>query len=352
MNRFSPFMLISLVMLTITGCQKNFDTEVQAEGPADKPIIAPQLAASVSKTVLLARNAGNTAVSFSWPAFAGEGNGEHYAIEMDMAGEQFAHAVLIDTTSGHRLTLTVGALNQQLRKKSTPGAIAQFEFRIRMDRRGAAPVYSKCATVEASSYDEYREFPASETFLLPGNYQNWQVETAPKIVSPAADGAYEGYVYMPAAKPMFLLVKNDTQSGDLNVYYDLGEGRFGKGQDAFVLPSDGVYKVKLNLNTNQVSAVRIDEFSMHGNAVAKQDIAMVYDANAQTWSLTTDLAPGNFYFRSNASEQDKLGADNQDMVGSLRSDGAPISVRQAGKYKIVLSVLNAGNYRYTMQRIP
>jgi hypothetical protein len=353
MSTAKTLICILLPVLFVTACSKDINSDHPVDNLSRQANVILQLNASCSKAVLLAANEKNMAVNFNWPAFQpGNGIAENYTVEVDIAGNGFTEPIDIASTNNKTISFSVAALNAQLRKISIPGNLTRFEFRVRLNRPNAAPQYSQGIALEASTYDVYNEYAASSTFRLPGNYQDWQVDIAPKAVSVKGDGEYEGFINMSVPKPMFVMVKGVTTFEYSNMYFDLGEGKFGPGKYIFLLPDNGVYKVSLSTQTYKWSTTRIDQFSVHGTATAQSDLDMDYDANSQTWSAVVNLGAGGFSFRANHSDKIRLGSNSGTTAGSLQSNGDVINVKTAGKYKLVLSVLNAGNYSYGLQRIP
>ena len=351
MKRHFVSLLVIAGMLSVTGCQKDVTAEIQPATTHASTNTTPQLTASCSRVLLFEGNAKSSAIDFSWPAFSTNNAAERYTIEAALAGDQFSNPVQIATTNSRSMNITVADLNHHLRNLSIPGVPARFEFRILMRRETGDVTYSQGVGVEVSTYDEYKDYPASSIFRLPGNYQNWDVYTAPQAISANADGEYEGYVKMFGDKPLFVLVKGATSFDYANMYYDIGNGKFGKGQYVFMLPADGIYKVNLSTNSKQWVCTRIENFSLYGSATDQSDLAMEYNNATQTWSATINLKAGDFSFRANRNDKIRLGAVKDDEPGSLESNGSNINVKATGKYRVVLSVLSAGNYKYGLQRV-
>lgn len=66
------------------------------------------------------------------------------------------------------------------------------------------------------------------------------------------------------------------------------------------------------------------------------------------WSITLNLNPGAIKFRINNGWDINLGDDGPD--GMLEFNGANIAVSTAGNYTVGISLLNGGNWRYTVSR--
>jgi hypothetical protein len=352
MYRHSQLVLITLIVIFVTGCQKEIRTDTGLtviSATRVRTASEVQLASTCSELRLVASNAKNTAVRFDWPAFRDDGAGEIYALEADIAGGNFRDPMEIGHTAIRSIEFSVARLNELLRRRSIPGVSVEFEFRIRM-KHGCTPlVYSSSATMRVSTYDVLRELPVSSTMFICANFRNWQLPTEDKLVSVKNDEEYEGFINMPDPSPQFVLVKYAEDNKDLTIYTDMRDGRFGKGYYAFDFVGAGIYKINLSGGTSQWSYNRIENFSLYGDATGKSDLLMEYESKNQTWSVVANLDAGSFYFRANHADKIKLGADAA--AGAIRSNGDPISVNTAGRYKIILSVLTPGNYKYGLQRM-
>lgn len=357
MYRFYQSLLLALTVWAATGCQKELDVQKMAPVTTAKAMfIALELKTSSSRAELHAGNAKNTAVCFTWPSFTGSAPNQTYTIEADLAGSQFSTPIEIGSTNKQSLGFTVAELNSYLRKISVAESLTRFEFRVRMNCGDAAPLYSQGAAIDISTYDLWKDFPALSTFRVPGNYGNWDFNTAPLAVSPQDDGEYEAYIDMnitgmQVSNPMFFLVKGYPTLTEGNMFFDIGSGKFGPGKYVFQAPVSGIYKLNFSTNTNKWNCAYISGFSIYGSAAGNADVQMEYSNATKTWSLTTNLDAGDFYFRANRANRIRLGTNNKDLPGALQADGDNIRISTPGKYKLTLSVLSAGNYRYGLQRI-
>ena len=79
-------------------------------------------------------------------------------------------------------------------------------------------------------------FKESQILRVPGNYQQWQVPLAPKIVSVNGDGEYEGFVNFTLEDTQFWLVKG-TAWDNVLPYNETGNQTFGHNGTFFKLPS-------------------------------------------------------------------------------------------------------------------
>jgi hypothetical protein len=315
----------------------------------------PQLHLSTSSIVLLQDNATTNAVSFSWASFPGAVSAtNNYVLEAGTQGSNFADPVAIAYTSQLSVTFTVQDFNTQLRKLIITGTKQTVEFRVRLNSGDANPVFSSPVALEVTTYQPYTYYDDSHTFCVPGNFQNWVPACAPKIISPANNGEYEGYINLSNAYPQFLLIKGAPVWSSLTTLYYIGANKFGFNGTMFsVFEGAGIYKMNVSSNTNTWSCKRINSWSLNGTAVSADpnvDADMSGDASSISWSITTNLNQGDFVFRANKSNDIVFGHNATSDLGVPDYNGAKISIPKAGNYTIVLSLGLAGNYSYSVQK--
>jgi hypothetical protein len=338
----------------VTGCSKNLDMLPTAGVPEIRTL--PQLNLSRSSIVLLEGNANNIALDFNWPAFSNAVNTEaRYILEAGAGGTQFADAIEIGNTTRTTLSFTVTELNSHLRKLVIPDQQTRVEFRIKLSVPDKAPEYSSPIALDVITFQTARKIDSEYIIRIPGNFQNWKVPGAPQAVSVKKDGQYEGYIHFTDPKPEFLMVKGTDQWDFLHMYSDLGAGRFGFS-GRFFMPADGagVYRFYANTNTNTWTCIKINTWNLYGTAVTDDaaDTGLKFDERSQVWTAVVSLKKGAFVFRANNNNNIVLGNDADAGMGMLDNKGNTIAVSEPGEYRVMLSVLSAGNYHYGIQRIP
>jgi hypothetical protein len=190
----------------------------------------------------------------------------------------------------------------------------------------------------------------SQILRVPGNYQEWKVPLAPKIVSVKSNGEYEGYINFTLADTEFWLVKG-TEWDNVLTYNETGNYTFGHNGNVFKLPfGAGVYKVNASTNTFVWSCTKISNWNIKGTAVGGVDEEMVFNPNDLSWSLTKNLSAGDFVFRANKENDILFGHNNETDTGILDYNGDKIHLSQNGNYTIVLSLRTAGAYVYSIKR--
>lgn len=343
--------MISMASLIFIACKKDTVTP-----QSDIPIHAPQLHLSTSRLVLLEGNSGNTAITFDWTSCTDEPNATvTYTIESAISGSQFADAVEIGSTNQLSAGFTVKEFNLQMRKLIIPGSNSRVEFRIRTNKSYSKEgIFSNAIALEVTPYQPYIEYDNKLVIRIPGNYQNWILPSAPKVISPQNTGEYEGYINFTNPLSQFLMVKGSTE-WDPKVTYDyIGANKLGFGGSVFsIFGGAGIYKFNVNTNTNTWSYTRINSWGLNGSAISNNmnaEAVMIFDATTLTWSITTNLVQGDFRFRANNSNDINFGHNSSSEIGTPTYNGESIHITKPGNYTIKLDLTLAGNYAYGIQK--
>ncbi len=191
-------------------------------------------------------------------------------------------------------------------------------------------------------------YAESQTFRLPGNYQNWNVPMAPKVVSAAGDGEYEGFINFTDPSSQFYLVRG-TQWNNVTTYNQTGPATFGfNGSFFYVTGGAGIYKVNFSTNNFTWSCTKILSWELNGTAVPNVSAGMANGDDPLSWQITTDLTAGTFVFRANKNNALVFGQKTEAQPGVVMYNGDNINISKAGNYTIQLFLQSAGNYKYSI----
>ena len=187
-----------IASLALMSCEKDEDmVTLKTEG-------TPELNSSVNEVQLVQESGEETALTVTWsplnitwsnPDVSHDVVG--YAIELSQAGSDFATKTEVSVT-GTTKTFTVKELNAALTRLELPvGTPTEVEMRLRTTyANNVAPLYSNVIGITATTYLDIPFYPS---LWIPGQYQGWSHDVAPRLSSPTDDGKYEGYVYMQIA---------------------------------------------------------------------------------------------------------------------------------------------------------
>jgi hypothetical protein len=344
---------LSLLSLALFSCEKDEERMVVTQGTA------PVLSASLTSLTLDKADIDKNAITFSWTPVALNwsqpgytyNNAQTYVLEIDSAGRSFTKATAVEIGTSTEKQFTVADFNALLtRLEFEPGATGQLEMRLKsVLGSNISPLYSNVLTLTATSYTDIKEYPS---LYVPGNYQGWSPDKAPKVSAINADAAkvYEGYVNFTEASNKF---KFTTAPNWDNINYgDGGTGKLSTTGGDLTVEGAGYYLLKVNLNDNTWSAVKTS-WGVIGDATEKgwdSDQDMTYDATAKVWKTTLALNPGKIKFRANDGWDINMG-DKNPVDGFLSYGGADIEIKEAGRYEIILNIDNPGNYSYSLKKL-
>lgn len=346
--QLNRLVILALFSLSFFACEKDEERVIARQGtPA-------ALTASTSTLVLNQTSAGADALTFSaTPSNYGFNAAVAYTLELAKKGSNFTDSVAVALDRTRTKKFTVGEFNAVLNKlELPPGSEGQVEARVKSQvAPSVAPVYSNVVTINATPYADLVDYPS---IYVPGGYQAWSPDKAPKLSSVSNDKQYEGYINFPDATTEF---KFTTAPNWNENFGDAGTGtsKALKADGANIkVTAPGYYLVKANLNDLTWSAEKTS-WGVIGDATPngwdKGDHDLTYDAATGTWKTTLNLLGGKkIKFRANDAWAINMG-DPKTPNGFLAYAGADISVPVDGRYDIVLDLSVPGNYRYTLKKL-
>ncbi len=355
-SRLSKTFVLALALVSIFSCQKTMDVPAahsQFIMPAAQPLV---LQLSVSRLVLLQGNAGNQAFTMTWSGGPGRHNEQgSYTVEAAVRGTGFADAVVVGTSVLPSIHFNVKDFNSAMRRILEPGKASMIDLRVKATypAAGNTTIYSEVIALEVTPYQEHISYEPMQVIRIPGNYQQWILPCAPKVVSAANNGEYEGYIDFNHPYAQFLMVKAAIEWDPKFTYHYIGSDKFGFGGNVFsVFGGSGVYQFKVNMNTNTWSYTRIRKWELNGSAIAAEGnvVEMKRDQKGVSWHITANLQKGSFRINANGTEAISLGHSVNDPIGVPSAKGDAIQVVTAGNYTIALNLSEAGNYMYSLQR--
>jgi len=351
-NWLSKLLVITLASAVFVSCKKDETRAVVSVGD-------PATLSATSTTLVLdssAANRNNTVVTFNWtPAEFGYPAGIKYTLQIAKSGTNFANAREFTFDGGLQKAFTHAELNQEVILAGlAPGSNGTVEARVRSTVSAKVDtIYSNKLTLTVKPYLVIINYPS---LWVPGDYQGWSPNTAPKISSVFANGQYEGYVNIPAGGTYQFKFTSDPDWNHTNYGYATGAT---SGNDAsgtlstsgsagnLYVPVAGYFRMKANVPALTWSVTKttwslIGDFNGWG-----ADVAMTYNPATQVWTGTINpAAAGGFKFRANNNWPINFGDNGAN--GSLEYDGSNINITP-GAHTITLDLHIPGNYTYTIQ---
>jgi len=334
-----------MILVSLSACEKDEIKTVAVAG--SKPVL------SVSKPTLelTSENAAKEAVLFSWSAVDYGFEGViSYTIQLDKKGNNFQKPAEIAGGSLLTKSMTTSELNSLLinKLKLSAGQLSQIEARIISslgDNARQMDAVSAAATMTVTPYFVVIVYPA---IYVPGSYQGWAPDKAPRLVSVKDDKTFEGYVYFPDEATEFKFTNAPNwNEGD---YGSGGPGKLGTTGN-LTQKGSGYYLLKADLNNNTWSSLKTS-WGVIGSATkggwdADQDLT--YDVKDGAWKTEIVLKEGEIKFRANDDWALAFGDANGDGIPDTLDNGN-IKVPEAGTYTISLNLSNAGNYSYSVTK--
>ena len=177
----------------------------------------------------------------------------------------------------------------------------------------------------------------SPFLYVPGGHQGWKPETAPYLYSTDMTH-YDGYIYMDADNTFKLTSQKDWDGTNYGYASDTELSTDG-GAGNLSVTETGFYRIEANLSTLTYKFSKT-EWGIIGDATQggwDNSTPMTLNAETGEWSITTELAAGNYKFRANNKWDINLGGD----LNHLTYGGDNITT-EAGTYVITLKLYTAG----------
>lgn len=334
------YLTFATALLFAAGCGKGEFFPGPTLNIGDAPVITSP--ADASAIVLTEDQAANT-FSVTWtPAQFGFSAAATYSVEIDRAGNDFGSPVVLGSSTGQSLNITVAKLNTALfTTMSLPGeAASNIEMRLVVKISPEVPeVYSAPVALTVTPYTIVIIYPQLQ---VPGSYQGWNpADNTTVIYSAKSDRKYDGYIYFPDPNTEFKYTDGPT--------WDLGYGDNGAdgtlesdgGATNIKAADPGMYRLKADLNNLTHSFAKYS-WGVIGSATPTgwdSDTDMTYDAAGKKLTLTMNLVAGAIKFRVNDDWAVNLG--DTDANATLEYGGSDIAVTDPGNYTIDLILSGA-----------
>ena len=231
---------------------------------------------------------------FSWSdADFGFQSATTYMVQIDFAGNEFAEAIDLISTTEKSASITVGELNQKLLAMGARTNVPS-DFEIRVTAEVSDLVQSLPSNVSNMNIHPYKVEIIYPSLYLPGNYQaasgyesDWSPDKAQQVYSLDQDDKYEGYVNMVGDGIMFKFT--DGPNWDVNWGDDDADGTLDEGGSDIAIPDAGYYRMKADIVNLTYS-------------VLKTDWGLIGDATPDGWNGSTGSGKGEtgwtgFWFR-------------------------------------------------------
>lgn len=349
MKNIKKIISIFTVLLVLVSCEEEvFDPVVSNYNP-------PALITPGSSLTLLEENADQSVGTFSWSAADfGFQSATTYTLQVDVAGDEFANAMTLATTTGFEATFTVSDFNQKMLALGLPGDwTSEVEFRVQATvNDNVQTLSSNVSSMSVTTYEVVIVYPK---LYVPGSYQGWDAANEKTVVySIKSNDKYQGYLNFTEDVTEFKFTKvpaweEDNTIADPDAGGQSGTLQIGSwgGNNIKVTTGPGYYLVKADLVAKTYSTTKT-VWGLIGSATPNgwdSDQKMTYDAENGVWTITLDLVAGDIKFRANDDWAINYGDDGPD--GKLEQDGANIAIAEDGNYTITMN-LEVPLYTYSV----
>lgn len=344
-NRILSAFLALVAATALFSCEKDEIKAVATSGPA------PVLTANQTVLELSDQNSAKEAVTLSWtPVDYGFAGVVRYTIQFDRKGGNFQKPVEVDAGNSLKRALTTSEINGLMinKLKLVAGQKADIEARIVSSLGADAPQLNMVSETRNLSVTPYFVIMVYPAIYVPGSFQGWAPEKAPKLVSVKDDKTFEGYVYFPDESTEFKFTNAPNwNEGD---YGSGGPGKLGTSGN-LVQKGSGYYLLKADLNKSTWASLKT-AWGILGSATKggwDKDQDLSFDPKDGVWKAELALTAGEIKFRANDDWTVAFGDGNADGIPDTLDNGN-IRIEVAGTYLITLNLSNAGNYSYSITK--
>lgn len=320
-----------------------------------------------TQIVLTPETAGNASYTFEWSATDfGFSAAPTYDLQLDLAGQNFAKAFTLASTTDKSVEIKASALNsalmalQKAYENSFSAAEATaYELRIMASLgKGVNPVYSEVFASNITGYEGKVEYP--KVWVI-GDYCSWNHALSQFLFDYNASGEYVGYVgFDGKAANGFKLTGIAGWDDTCNWGTDgAADAPADEAASVTLISSGGsgniqcyaknFYQLKFNKETLELSV--LNSFNALGVVGtinewgAAPDVPFDFDAATQTFSAVVTVgAADEIKFRADADWAFNLGGAD----GKLSAGGANITL-PAGTWRITLDINNPDECTYTLE---
>ncbi|MEH0153468.1 SusE domain-containing protein [Limibacter armeniacum] len=296
----------------------------------EPPVITSELA-----TTITAENIGD-AYTIEWDAADfGSTSDVVYTVEMDVEGNDFANAITLGKVTETSLTVTNEALNFYLMGNLMQEGNTAVNVAFRVVATSAT---NELASETGNGVITTLDIAAPAMLWTPGGYQGWKPEESATLIQ-TGDNIFDGYVYLNAETDLKLTSHPDYNHTN---YGFIADGTLSTDDAAEqVTFAAGFYRIQPKLAEMTYESALVESFGLIGTATSggwENSTPMTYDAETDTWRVTTDLIVGALKFRANNDWGINYGVGNiTSKRGQLYFDGASYDVKEEGNYTVILS---------------
>ncbi|MCI4667357.1 MAG: RagB/SusD family nutrient uptake outer membrane protein, partial [Bacteroidia bacterium] len=269
--------------------------------------------------------------------------------ELFLADNDGASGVIFPVTFDGKNTQTFGGTTF-LVHASVGGNMSVADFGIDFGWGGirtTSAIVEKFPSLSGDAVVEPNQGQSYGSLTVAGSFQGWTPDSKEtQVSSPAGDGVFEGYFYLPANSEFKF---TDGNGWDVN-WGDTGaDGTLDLGGDNIIVADEGFYRMIVD-TANLTYSVTQTSWGLIGDATPggwDADTDMTYDSTENAWTLTVELGSGEVKFRANDDWALNYGDTGSDAI--LEEGGDNIAIPGPGMYTIKL-FLDTPDHTYSIER--
>jgi hypothetical protein len=337
--------LCSLTLLMLPACKKN-EALVTSNGGKAGTLNTTTTTPVLDKSKL---NDTTSVVNFSFTApNYGYSAAVTNTLQIDAAGDNWKNPASATLgTKVYSQGYSTAVFNNLVLKLNLPaGTASQVMVRVMHTiSTSVAPIYSNVLTLTVTPFN------LTSWVYVVGAFDGWPqlpAKGTDSLISVTGNGIYTGIINFPAGANQFLIL---PQSNNYNNKYATTQSSgttstvtVGANNNLTAPATAGQYIITLDLNTNTISFVPADYYSIIGSATPGGDwstdmfLKFVNDGN-NNWVGTFSLLAGQFKFRQDASWSNAWGTlATPDGVTVTDANGGNINAT-AGTHTVTFNML-------------
>lgn len=193
-------------------------------------------------------------------------------------------------------------------------------------------VPSPAVTISVTTYE--LPYPKEEYIYIPGDHQNWDPATAPRLRSANLDGIYTGFCYLSGG---FKFTKQPTWDEEYNSSHfpNMGDN-LSDSSGNIAIDQPGFYYLVADVMTGTLTATLTNTWGIVGNQTNwadGADLLLTWDAAKGCWSGTLALEAGEMKFRADGAWDISVGGSFDDLT---EDNGGNLIIETADTYFVEL----------------
>jgi starch-binding outer membrane protein SusE/F len=343
----------SIGLLMLASCKKS--DKMVTDAGSTSSTLSVSTTSPVLNTAMINDTSTIIKFTFTSPKYTYKGAGQQNEIQVDAAGDNWKNPAATVLTSNSEGFTTFALAKLLIGLQLPAGKQTTVNVRVANQMSAESALYSNVITLTVTPINL-----ASWIYIV-GQFQGWSTSSADSLISASSNGIYTGVIDFPPSSPGqngFLILptrsfntKYATAGGpDTATTSSTYPTQFVTGGDNnfFVKTQGGYYILTLNTNTNILTIVPADSYSLIGSATpgtawsTDTQMKFINDGKDNWVANNIPMIVGEYKFRLDDAWNTSWGPSAT--AGTVVTSGA------VGDGNIQLT--SAGNYDFTLYEAP